>query len=148
MPLTTTRGQYWHTETGFVNASRCFCLTQMLFREPVYRPSLCLTSRSLKNKWESARLKIISSILRPRVTAIGGSWAQRIMTSSTGTTKYFFHSHRQILLPVSKVASLPPTKNQNSTPVFTHLLLLLYQYTPPPPTPLVELVHSTLHSRC
>lgn len=126
-----------------------FCLTRMLFREPFYRPSLCLTSRSLKNKCESARLKIISSILRPRVTAIGGSWTRENHYIIAVTTKYFFHSHGQILLPVSKVGPRPPKKPQNSTPVFTHLLLLLHQYTPPPPrTPLVELVHSTLHSRC
>lgn len=33
-----------------------------------------LTSKSLKNKCVSARLKIISSIRSPRVTAMGGSW--------------------------------------------------------------------------
>lgn len=32
------------------------------------------TSKSLKNRCVSARLKIISSILKPRVTARGGSW--------------------------------------------------------------------------
>lgn len=41
-----------------------------------------LTSKSLKNKCVSARLKIISSILRPNVTAIGGSWYETKITSS------------------------------------------------------------------
>lgn len=32
------------------------------------------TSKSLKNKCVSAKLKIISSILRPNDTDVGGSW--------------------------------------------------------------------------
>ena len=36
-----------------------------------------LTSKSLKNKCVSAKLKIISSILRPNDTDVGGSWKNK-----------------------------------------------------------------------
>lgn len=120
-----------------------FCFTQMLFKGAfLYRPSLCLTSRSLKNKCESARLKIISSILRPRVTAIGGSWTDRESLHQ--------RRHDRVLLSFSRtnitscVESSPPPhkKPQNSTPVFyTPPATSLPIHTPwaPPPAPRLHL---------
>lgn len=51
--------------------------TKTGFMQNMDRLEKKLTSRSLKNKCVSAKLKIISSILRPSDTDVGGSWKNK-----------------------------------------------------------------------